>query len=210
MRGITVDLVTEILKRTGSAQSRKDIQLLPWARAYRSISKTENTLLFSMIRTPERESLFRWVGPLFMDTTYLIGSKKQKIKITSPDDLRSYHIGTLVDDASEMFLTRLGLDQKQFMRNTNSQSNLRMLDRGRIDFIVAGWEAILSDAKATGLNPDDFEKAYTVDSSEVSIAFHKETPDWIIQKFQQALNNIKAEGLYDRIFEKYNLSKPVE
>ena len=203
LRGIAVDLMVELLERTGSSQTRKDIQLFPWARAYRDLQKKKNTVLFSMTRTPERENLFRWVGPIFQNTTYLIASKKQSIKISSPEDLHKYRFGTIRDDASEMFLLRLGLTMDRFTRISNSQSNLRMLNAGRVDFIVSGWEAFVSDSDSTGLNQNDFEIVYTVDSSDVSIAFHRDTPDWIIQSFQQALDDIKAEGLYDRILEKY-------
>lgn len=203
MQGISVDLMVELLARTGSSQTRKDIQMLPWARAYRMLEKVENSVLFSMTRSEERENLFRWVGPLFKNTTYLIAAKKQNIKISSPEELHNYQFGTIRDDASELFLSRLGVGVDHFSRLDNTQSNLRMLNAGRIDFIVSGWEAFVSDVNATGLNRADFEKVYVVDSSDVSIAFHRDTPDWIIQTFQQALDDIKAEGLYDRIVKKY-------
>ena len=207
LRGIAVDLMVEMLERVGSSQSRKDIQLLPWARAYRDLKSKENTILFSMTRTPERENLFRWVGPIFKNTNYLIASKKRPIKITSTEDLDKYKIGTLVDDASEIFLLRLGLNFDHLIRNINSRSNIRMLDRGRIDLIVSGWRAFESDIALIGLDQDDFEIVYTLDTSDVSFAFHNDTPLWIIQKFQQALDSIKEEGLLDRIFEKYKAFK---
>lgn len=203
LRGISVDLMVEMLERTGSSQTRNDIMLLPWARAYRSLEQEKNTVLFSMTRSPERENLFRWVGPIFQNTTYLIAPKKQNIKISSSEELQNYRFGTIIDDASEIFLLRLGIKADHFERNSNTQSNLRMLNAGRINFIVSGWEAFVSDAELTGLDPNEFEIVYTVDSSDVSFAFHRDTPNWIIQKFQQALDNIKDEGLYDRILKKY-------
>lgn len=203
LRGISVDLMVEILKRAGSSQSRSDIRMVPWARAYRYLQTEKNTILFSMTRSSERENLFRWVGPLFRNTTYLIAKKDKNIKITSPVDLQKYNFGTIIDDASELFLLRLGLQKAGFIRNSDTRSNLKMLNRGRVDMVVSGWEAFASDADKLGLNQADFEKVYTVDSSEVSIAFHKDTPNWIIQKFQKAFDDIKAEGVYDRILEKY-------
>ena len=203
LRGISVDLMVEMLERIGSDQTRNDIQLLPWARAYRVMETRENTVLFSMTRTPEREPLFRWVGPIFQNITYLIAPKKRNIKIKSPGDLHNFKFGTIRDDASELFLLRLGLNVDQFTRNALTKLNLLMLNAGRVDMIVSGWEAFVSDVAITGLNQDDFETIYTVDSSDVSFAFHRDTPDWVIQRFQKALDDIKAEGLYDRIFEKY-------
>jgi len=203
LRGIAVDLMVEMLERTGSTETRKDIQMLPWARAYRNLQVKENTVLFSMTRSSERENLFRWVGPIFQNTTYLIAAKKKNIRISSSDDLRNYRFGTIYDDASEMFLSRHGVSKSQFLRNSSAKSNLRMLERDRMDMIVSGWEGFISDATETGIDPSDFERVYTIDVSEISVAFHRNTPDWIIQRFQKVLDDIKAEGLYDRIFEKY-------
>ena len=203
LRGISVDLMVEMLKRAGSSQVRSDIEMLPWARAYRWLRQQENTILFSTTRTPEREKLFRWVGPLFQNTTYLIAARKQNIKISSPEELQKYRFGTIIDDASEMFLSRLGISADHFERNRNTRSNLRMLDAGRIDFIVSGWEAFVSDARIEGLDKKKFEIIYTADSSDVSIAFHRNTADWIIERFQQALDNIRDEGMYDRIVKRY-------
>lgn len=203
LRGISVDLMVELLKRVGSTQNRGDIQLLPWARAYRNLNKIENTILFSMTRTSERESLFRWVGPIFQNTTFLIAAKKRHIKISSLEDLQKYVFGTIRDDASEMFLIRSGLNFDAFERTSSSQTALRMLNAGRFDMIASGWENFVSDIAILGLNQNDFEKVYTIDTSDISIAFHWDTPDWIIDNFQQAFDEIKTEGMYDQIFKKY-------
>jgi len=39
-------------------------QVLPWARAYDRALRHSDVILYSLVRTPERESLFRWVGPI--------------------------------------------------------------------------------------------------------------------------------------------------
>ena len=203
LRGISVDLMDEMLKRVGSSQTRSDIQLFPWARAYHLVRKKEHTVLFSMTRTTEREKQFRWVGPIFQNTTYLITLKKKNIKISSSKDLEHYRFGTIRDDASEIFLSRLGVNQNRFYRNSTTKSNLRLLHSGRIDFIVSGQDAFESDIKLTGLNPDDFEAVFIADVSKIWIAFYRDTEDWMIQKFQKSLDDIKDEGVYDQIFMKY-------
>jgi polar amino acid transport system substrate-binding protein len=203
LKGISVDLMVEMLARTGSSQSREDIELLPWARAYQTLNHQQNSILFSMTKTAERLNAFRWVGPLFNSSTYLIAAKKQNIKLSGQEDLRNYEFGTIRDDVSEMFLKRFGVDPESFTRHNNTLSNLKMLNAGRIDMIVSGWEAFTSDAYSLGVDPDNYEKVFVVDTSDVSIAFHKDTANWIIEKFQKALDDIKADGTYDRVIEKY-------
>ena len=59
--GFSSEIVLEICERVGHA---KTIQVMPWARAYKSILNEDNKVLFSTTRTANREDLFKWVGPI--------------------------------------------------------------------------------------------------------------------------------------------------
>ena len=67
IRGISVDLLVDLLDRVGSRQGRADIEMVPWARGYRYAQKIKNAILFLTSRTPEREHLFKWVGPVIQN-----------------------------------------------------------------------------------------------------------------------------------------------
>ncbi len=203
LEGVAVDLLVLILDRIGSIQTRKDINIYPWARGYDMLQHIENTILFSTTRTLEREHLFEWVGPIFQNSTFLIGKKSKHFRINSADELKNYRIGTIIDDASELYLIRLGVPLKQFQRNTTSLNNLKKMGIDRIDMIVSGWIAFENDAKRLSMNPNHYEKVYHIETADVSYAFNIKTPDWIIQKFQSALDEIKSEGKLDKIINKY-------
>src|SRR4051812_46811506 len=59
--GIGADTVREIMER---ANIEHTIELLPWKRAYTAAVERSDTCVFSTTRTPEREPLFKWVGPI--------------------------------------------------------------------------------------------------------------------------------------------------
>lgn len=59
--GLMVNVVQEIQHRVGNTDQ---IVIWPWARAYREAQSQPNVVLFSTVRTPEREKLFKWVGPV--------------------------------------------------------------------------------------------------------------------------------------------------
>ena len=204
LHGIAVDLLVLMLKRAGSHQSRKDIVLLPWARGYRTLQTDRNTILFSTTRTIERDEMFKWVGPIFQNQTFLIAKKSKKIKIASKDDIKNYQVGTILEDASEMFMTRLGINLDNLQRTNSSINNVRKIDGNRIDIVVSGWIAFKNDCVKAGVAPSLYEKIFLIDTSDVSYAFHKETPEWIILKFQEALDAIKDEGLLDKIVKDYS------
>ena len=79
LKGIAVDLLVLMLDRAGSSQGRQAIKLYPWARGYSILQSRENTILFSTTRIPERENLFKWVGPIFQNATFLIAKKSKRI-----------------------------------------------------------------------------------------------------------------------------------
>ncbi len=109
MRGISVDIMVLMLEKIGSEQGRKDINIYPWARGYQTALKQKNTILFLTTRTKEREKLFKWVGPLFVNTTCLISRKNRNITITSPDDFNTFSFGAVRDDVGEQLLIREGV-----------------------------------------------------------------------------------------------------
>ena len=72
LKGVAVEILALILKEIQSNQTVADIKILPWARGYLIAKSEKNAILFSMTRTPERDSQFKWVGPIFQNTTYCL------------------------------------------------------------------------------------------------------------------------------------------
>src|SRR4051812_8515778 len=58
--GSATEKIREIMVRTGTDYS---IEQLPWRRALTFSRQHPDVCLFSTTRTPDREHLFKWVGP---------------------------------------------------------------------------------------------------------------------------------------------------
>lgn len=205
--GISVDILVLMLEKIGSRQGRKDIQFYPWARGYQTTLKQKNTLLFSTTRTSEREKLFKWVGPIAIITTHLIARKNSKITIKSPADFSKFTFGTVRDDVGEQLLIRNGVKLSQITRNTSNSNTIKMLQAGRLDFISQSFSSFSNDVRSIGLNPDDFECVFELNTGYNSYAFNKETPDKIIEKFQKAFTELEKEGEIRKIFKKYQMAR---
>ncbi|MGM0508625.1 MAG: hypothetical protein ACQERZ_05605 [Fusobacteriota bacterium] len=63
-RGISSDILGEMLKRLDTKLTQKNIEILPWARGFEMAKHQPNTLLFSTTRNKDREKKFKWVGPI--------------------------------------------------------------------------------------------------------------------------------------------------
>lgn len=57
-KGSTVEILQAILSASKLAAS---VNFMPWARAYDIAKSKPNTLILSIIRTPEREQQFHWL-----------------------------------------------------------------------------------------------------------------------------------------------------
>lgn len=206
LQGIGVDLMVLMLKKVSSNQGRGDIVLLPWARAYMKALKEKNTCLFSTTRTKERENLFKWVGPISTTSIVLIARKDRGVKINATEDIKEYNVGVIYNDIGEQLLIKTGIGGNNLNRLAGTNVTLqaiRMLNSGRIDVWsyeenVAKWEI-----RAKGFNPNDYETVYTIAKGELYFAFHKDTSEVLIQKLQNALDELKNQGEYQKILDKY-------
>lgn len=190
VKGRTVDLLVEILQKVGSTQGREDIVVLPWARAYRQAQTEPNTVLFSTSRTPEREKLFKWAGPIVKFESYFIGRKAENHKIRRSEDLHQYKVGVVIDSASAIFAKRHGIPEENTTFNSQGIFNIRMLAAGRIDFIPIQWENFERLAIKAGVDPSDYEPVFLADTVRLNFAFSLDTPDWVVETFQAAFEDI--------------------
>jgi polar amino acid transport system substrate-binding protein len=203
-RGISTDIMVLMLKKIGSSQTRSEIELLPWARAYEKLKKEPNTILFTTTRTKKRENMFKWVGPIFEIDFYLWALKSEKIQINSAAELVEYRIGTLRYDVLEdILIEETGMKVSDFDRVSRNLFNTKKLYAKRVNLIATSAKTIQQTSKELELNPNLFEKVYSLGSKSMNFAFHKDTPDSIINLFETAFFDLKQEGEINKIFDKY-------
>ncbi len=201
LKGFVLDLVTEILKRDKSSLKVEDIKLLPWARSYKEILEKPKTILFSMTRSSEREKLFKWVGPVSPTKIVLFALKNKKISIKNEADIKKLRTGAIQKDIGHQLLEKIGCPDISL--SADIISNLKKLEGDRMDVWayeenVAKWEI-----KNTGRNISDFEVVYTLLSADLYIAFNKSTSDEVINAVQKISDEIKRDGTYQKIVDKY-------
>lgn len=201
LKGIAIDLMAEILKRTHSKKTLKDIQLLPWARSYNDVQEKPNTILFSMTRSKERENLFKWVGPITPTKIVIIAKKADKVKIANAGDLKKYKIGAIRDDIGHQLLTKNGVTDPEL--SADIVTIIKKMDAKRLDIWAYEENVAYWGLKNNGKNLADYETVYTLLSADLYIAFHKSTPDNVITEIQNTMNEIKKDGTYQKILNKY-------
>lgn len=189
--GESTKLLKQLLEKSGHKIADNKIHIGSWARGYNEALNTPHTILYSMARTKERESLFKWVGPINKLTIGLIAKKEKKIEISKPSDLCNYKIAAMHDTAAEMLLLELGMESLRLERFSNPTSQLKKLQENRVDAMAFGIETMYTMLKNAGLNPETYEVVYTLKESDLYFAFHKETSDLLISQLNEVLKTIQ-------------------
>jgi len=169
----------------------------------------KNTVLFATARLTERERLFKWVGPIGSDTKVLLAKKDKNLTITGPEDLKNYRIGAIKDDSATQLLLDDGARKEDLVVESTSKQIIEMLQNDSIDAWVYSEIAGKWLIQDSGANASDYRAAYVLGKIDAYYAFNKETPDSLVQSFQQALDYIKnnkdSSGVsdYENILTKY-------
>jgi len=199
--GPAVEIVQEIQRRVGS---REQIQVYPWARAYKMALEEENIVLFGMAQTEERQDKFNWIGPIARKTDIFVAKKGSGIKINSLEDAKKVErIGTLRDDTKERFLESHGF--QNLVSTNDDQKNAQKLVLGRIDLWATkkpGFKTICDLAK---INYHEIEEVYSIRELYISIAISKKTSNSIVKKWKAAFDEILADGVVMQIQKKWNM-----
>ena len=196
IHGIAVDIVREIFKRADITYSLT--LRFPWERIYKLALENPGYGVFVMARLPEREALFKWVGPIGPDDWIMLARADSKIVLDSLEQARQYRIGAYKGDAIAETLGKQGLNPIVVLRD---QDNARKLVNGQIDLWATGDPAGRYLARQEGVN--DLKTVLRFNSAELYLALNKDVPDDVVARLQKALDELRKEGAVDAIMARY-------
>jgi len=196
INGIAVDIVREMFKRANLTYSLT--LRFPWERIYKIALEKPGYGVFVMARLPDREKLFKWVGPIGPDDWIMLAKADSKINLDSLEDARKYKIGAYKGDAIAETLAKQGLKPIVVLRD---QDNAKKLTSGQIDLWATGDPAGRYLARQDGVF--GLKTVLRFNSAELYLALNKEVPDETVAKLQAALDQLRKEGVVDEIMARY-------
>lgn len=172
------------------------LELMPWVRAYRTVKQQPGTALYSIVRNPEREQLFRWVGPIAPRriVVYTLATRPEVV-VRKPADLLRYRHGVLAASSAASSLQQLGVPAAQLEYGQSDEVNLKKLLLGRADTVLMLDWAMQWQRQQQQLDPARIRPVWTLDQRyQYWFAFNKKTDPAVLRSLQQALDRIKADG----------------
>lgn len=197
--GLYVEVVQAIQHRLGQEAS---IQIQPWPRAYRTALNTPDVALFATTRTPERENLFQWVGPIGTSVNAFFALRHNTLIIRNLHDAQAVS-GILVAKDSFAQQTLTGLGFNNLIVAENPKQSIRMLLAGRAPLLFTGRSGLLSQLQHLNEPYNQLKLSYVLSVGQGYIAFSAGTDKSIVTDWQKALDSLKKSGQFRRIYGKW-------
>ena len=197
--GQSTEIVQEILSRLNL---EIDIQLMLWNEGYELALSEPGVILFSTFRTAEREKLFQWVGPIGADEFLFYAFEGSDLTIRNLEDAKTItSIGVVQDDARHQFLEQNNLTNLKLY--PNDADCYKALESGVIELVAGTSITMAQMARQAGVDPSDLKAVYSFKKSPLYIAFNKNISTDIVKQWQDILNEIKSDGTFDMINERW-------
>jgi len=192
--GSSVLLVKEILKR---ANINADIEVLPWARAYRIASHNSNTLIFSMARNKTRESQFIWLVKL-KNLTYHFYSltSRPHLKAKNITEMLKHTVVTVRNSYEANSLKNFGFSEDKNLILTNTYSTAwKMLSIGRADYTYANELITETLNQKITSSTQLYKQAFDLgDTSDLYIAANVHMSSELLTKIKHSIETMRADG----------------
>lgn len=196
--GATVELVRHLQQQLAEPGT---IELLPWARAYEMAKTGPDTVVFETIRNPEREALFKWVGPLKQYKVVLYARADRMTR--DPSDFAKYRIAceyrrsALVED-----LIQLGFSTERNLVLTSKHGDCYdMLLHGRIDAIALSSNNVEAQLALFLEQGVPLVAVLPVTEVKMYLAFSPDINDTRVARWQAALEQSYLDGTMRKLYQ---------
>lgn len=192
LQGWSVDIVRQIML---AAQQPYRIDVMPWARAYKTARSQPDTLIFSLLRTEEREGQFAWIAPLCpMRISFYTGKNRPEVQAADIQSAVKYVVGVENGQANYRFLREQGFRESRNLVVVGHNHQLQqMLELGRIDLMLVSdlYVAQLPDQGAS------LRRVFTAHALEkyLFLAAHPATDPKLLQRLRQAWQQVRHKAL---------------
>lgn len=195
--GFSAELIRALFQR---ANLKANIRMVPWARAYNSALKQKDTLIISMVRTPEREGLFHWIGQVDKLEYYFYRlSNRDDIELTSFEQAKNYRIGVGANSFEYEKLTYLGFPYVVSVPTYNQL--MAMLKANRYDLFFSADRTFKGMLENSNSAPESFETAFLISSinQQMYIAMNKSSDPKLVKRLTIAYQQLNESGEVERL-----------
>lgn len=202
LKGFSVEIVQGILQRLNEVAT---LAVFPSMRTKLILESTPRTMMITMLRTPEREHQYKWIGPLGDGAIYFYQRSDSRLSVASLDDAKRVRLiacrsgGLVLNTLREKGFSNLD------SASTDGASIYKKLLLGRCDLAISESPlGVLYLLKKMGYPSNALlQTPVQLIGFPLYIACSKDVPDQEVANWQKALDALKASGAFASIQKKY-------
>lgn len=202
--GIIVDVVVEAFRRTGTPVK---ITLFPLGRNFMMVDSGEVDGMFTVKKTPERLATYVFSRePLLSQEYVFFVVKDSKLTFSGKlEELGGQLIGVVRDTSyGPVFDTAVRDGTLKRLDSTlTHESNFRKLLHHHVDAVVSSKVVGLSILKRIDASEQAKIIGPVLETTQSYVMFGRQVSPTIVQSFDRAIANMRSDGTFDRIIDKY-------
>ncbi|MGQ0708287.1 MAG: substrate-binding periplasmic protein [Rhodoferax sp.] len=186
------------------AQLHCQLELVPWARAYKSASMEPNTLVYTTARKPSREAEFLWVGPILPRATWVYLRNDPGVHAANAAELAPLRVGVVRGEAAQQDLLAAGVPESALQAHASNADVFRLLRAGTLDAMVETEVGMQWTLRTLGLPAGAVRQAFKLsEEGAYYYALNRKTDPLVVQKLQAAFEQVRASGQLQKIVRDY-------
>lgn len=200
IKGLSTEIVEATLKESRYAY---EITAYPWALSYSRAKHAQNTCIYSLARTAEREPLFQWIGHITSIPVSLYSIKDNQISISTIEEAKNYNIAALREDVTHQYLLTKGfIETKNLYVVDNYDSLLKLLELTSrdIDLVILN-EALLKNRVKSLENVAKYKNVLKLEELAIDLHFacSLNTEKRIVDDLFHSMGELERRGDFIKI-----------
>jgi polar amino acid transport system substrate-binding protein len=193
IRGSSYQIVEQLFEEAGLNYY---FELKPWARVYKEGLMGNNIMISGLGRTPKRDPLFHWIGPVNVGiNVHFYQLESQVAKINSIQDIKEYKVAVEGKTYNHDYLVTENFEQRNLLVAVDSKQLLKLLVRKRAQFIIMSETDITALADELGYDLSLFKKALYGFKVAEYLAMSKNSDEILVKKLQQSYQRLSNAGV---------------
>jgi len=177
------------------------LEFQPWMRAQLTAQRGKNIGIIPLSRTPEREPLYKWVGPLIFDREILFTIASNKTAPASLDEAKLWVVCALRGSPGEMALKSFGFTR--VYAATEPEACARRLAAATVDAWLAAELVAPYQFKLVGLDPTILSRGAEVRNNNTYLGLSTDVSDDVVLRWQQSLDRMRTNGKVTAIMKSF-------
>lgn len=206
-QGYSVELVQQLCAR---ARLDCSYEFRSWQRILVRAKAEAHLLIPAIVRLPERERDYRWIGQITVRYGALYRLKSRSdVRLSTLQQLGAYRIAVVKDDVSERELLDLGPKVNvQLDRSADYGTMLRRFFAGRTELVALNQSMAPGMLRQFGYEPDEVELLLRFSESRPSIALSLASEPALLLRLQQSWEAMRRDGTVAAIAARHPVIAP--